>query len=220
MQMRAVIFDMDGVLIDSEPFWRQAEKEVFARLGLQLSDAMCEQTMGFRIDEVVALWYRQHPWPGTSQERVALEIVERVQQLVEAGGTALPGVQKVLQLLNDHGLPLGLASSSHKSLIEAVLRRLAIADHFSATCSGQEVAHGKPDPAIFLVTAERLGVPPGACVAVEDSVAGVQAARNAGMRVIAVPAAHMRHEPGLAAAHVILGSLAEVTLPLLAGDVQ
>jgi sugar-phosphatase len=208
----AVIFDMDGVLIDSEPLWREAERGVFAELGLILSDADCQQTMGLRTDELVAYWYRRHPWQGRSQGVVAETINSRVAQLIAEHGRPLPGAGEAVRSIRDSGLPAGLASSSSLELIGLVVRTLGLDGCFSVLCSAEDEEHGKPDPAVYLTTARRLGVAPSGCVAVEDSVRGVQAALGAGMRVIAVPAPDHVHEPGLAAAHLALPSLEELSI--------
>jgi sugar-phosphatase len=211
----AVIFDMDGVLIDSEPLWREAERGVFAELGLVLSDADCQQTMGLRTDELVAHWYRRHPWQGRSQGAVAETINSRVARLIVERGTPLPGAAAAVRSTRDAGLPAGLASSSSLELIGLVVRTLGLDGCFSVLCSAEDEERGKPDPAVYLTTARRLGVPPSGCVAVEDSVRGVQAAAAAGMRVVAVPAPGHLDDPAFDVANLTLRSLEEFSIDVL-----
>lgn len=210
--MRAVIFDMDGVLIDSEPLWRQAEREVFAEQGLILSDDDCRQTMGLRTDELVAYWYRRHRWLARTQSVVADAIDSRVAELIAEHGAPLPGAVAAVRAARESGLPLGLASSSSLALIELVVRALGLGDCFSALCSAEDEERGKPDPAVYLTAARRLGVPPGECVAVEDSVRGVAAALAAGMRVVAVPTPDHLDNPAFDPAHLKLRSLEELSV--------
>lgn len=206
----AVIFDMDGLLIDSEPLWRRAEIEVFTGVGVPLTQADCLRTTGLRIDAVVAFWQRERPWVGATPGEVAERIVTRVIELVRAEGELLPGAREALDFFAARGLPLGLASSSPRRLIDAVLACLGLAERFDAVCSAEGEARGKPDPAVYLHTAARLGHAPRRCLALEDSLPGVLAAVAAGMGCIAVPAAEHRDEPGLGRATVVLDSLTEI----------
>ncbi len=206
-QPAAVVFDMDGVLIDSEPLWRRAEVEIFRQLGLQLEEADCEATMGQRIDAVVDYWYQRQPWQGESQKSVARRIVERVARLIEAQGCALPGAVETVQALHRAGVRLGLASSSWMPLIDAVVDRLQLRACFAVLHSAEHEAHGKPAPDVYLSACRRLQVDPKHCWAVEDACSGVQAARTAGMQVLAVPAASNRHNPCFEQAHACLPQL-------------
>lgn len=215
--MHAAVFDMDGLLIDSEPFWRQAERQVFATVGLDLSDAQCQETQGMRTDEVVAYWYAQAPWRGKSCEAVRVEVIEAVGALVERSGQALPGVYDTLEMLRSAGLRLALASSSPHELIRAVVRRLGLDDWFEALCSAVDHPRGKPDPAVYLEAAERLGIEPGHCLAFEDSAAGVRAARAAGMAVVAVPEVALYERPDFALADLKLTSLEQFSVASLDG---
>jgi sugar-phosphatase len=205
--MRAIIFDMDGVLIDSEPLWRRAEREVFAEQGLILSDDDCKQTMGLRTDELVAYWYRHHRWLARSQAVVAKAIDARVAELIANHGAPLPGAVAAVGVARDSGLPVGLASSSSLDLIELVVRALGLEGCFAVACSGVDEERGKPDPAVYFTAAHRLGVSPTDCVAIEDSVRGVEAAAAAGMRVVAVPTADHFDDPAFDVAHLKLRSL-------------
>ncbi len=206
---------MDGILIDSEPLWRVAEKAGFAAVGLLLDDAMCESTMGMRTDEVVASWHRRQPWSGPSVDAVAADITARVGRLVDERGTALPGALAAVAMARAEGHRVALASSSAMGLIERVLARLELTGAFAAVCSAEAEERGKPDPAVFLSAARALAVAPERCVVIEDSPAGVAAARAAGMGVVAVPAANQRHHPGFAVADHLLASLCELTPAML-----
>lgn len=211
----AVLFDMDGLLIDSEPFWRRAETEVFATVGVELTDALCRETMGLRVDEVVRYWYSRHPWAAPSHDTLAEAIVDRVRELVLAEGEALPGADAAIEQAFSLELRLGLASSSPMRLIEAVLLRLGWRERFEVTCSAENEAHGKPHPAVYLRAARLIGTPPESCIAIEDSLSGVHSARAAGMRVVAVPDAEHFDDPRFDVADQKLRSLTELDLSYL-----
>jgi sugar-phosphatase len=212
-----VIFDMDGVLIDSEPLWREAELEVFGSLGVPLTETMCLETMGLRLDEVVGHWYRRHPWPDLDVPAVASAVVARIADLIEAGGAPLPGVAEAVGACRASGFRTALASSSPMALIEAVVHRFGLEGSFDVVRTADDERHGKPHPAIYLSTADRLGVPPAACVAVEDSVNGIVAAKAARMACIAVPAPELRGDRRLGIADVVVDSLHAVTADCLEG---
>lgn len=204
----AVIFDMDGLLVDSEPHWRAAEIQVFEQyLGVRVTEAQCAETMGIRIDHVVRLWLERHPKRGVGADELVQVIVDAMCQRMREQGTALPGVHKLVTLLKRRGLPLGVASSSPRRLIDAVLQRLQLTQEFAVVHSAEEEARGKPDPAVFLSAARLLQVSPRSCLVFEDSLAGIAAGRSAGMRVVAVPAADQRHKPEYRDADLVLDSL-------------
>ena len=215
--MRAAIFDMDGLLIDSEPLWKRAEQDIFAELGVELTDEDCEQTLGLRTDMVVAHWHERFPWASPSPETVADAIDAGVVQLVARHGRPMPGAMQALASVHRAGLAIGVATSSPVSLIEAVVRRLDIRRFITVACSAMNEAHGKPDPAVYLTAAEKLGVFSRDCVAFEDTVVGVRSATAAGMRVIAVPAPGHFDDPGFDIADRTLRSLEEFDIGLLEG---
>ncbi len=214
--MKAAIFDMDGILIDSEPLWRQAEMQVFAAVGLELSEAECERTMGLRSDEVIRYWYGRAPWAGPSPDELDDQLTALMQELIAEHGRPMPGVGDAIAAARGAGLRLALATSSRPELIGAVLGRLGLDGTFEIALSAVDEARGKPDPAVFLRAARELGAAPGDCVVIEDSQAGVQAGHAAGMRVIAVPPPHLFEAPGYDLADVKLRSLAEITGEMLA----
>jgi sugar-phosphatase len=174
--------------------------------------------MGMRTDEVVGWWHRRRPWLSPPPAAIEGAIVERVIELIRSEGQPLPGVEHALGACRRLGLRLALASSSSTGLIDAVLAHLGLANCFALRCSAEAEALGKPDPAVFLTTARRLGVEPADCVVLEDSQAGVAAARAAGMRVVAVPPPNLRDAPGYAAADVVIPSLLHLTPSHLLGQ--
>ena len=201
-----VVFDMDGVLVDSEPLWHEAEIAVLAPLGVPLTRELCLQTTGVRVDGVVRHWRARYPWRDEPDDRaVAGAIVDGVVQRVSARAEAMPGAHEALAAVDD--LPLGLASSSPQRIIDAVLARLGVRARFSAVQSAEALPRGKPDPLVYLLACEALGIDPRHAVAVEDSSSGLRAARAAGMIVVAVPdpAAHV--PDALDVADVVLDSL-------------
>jgi sugar-phosphatase len=206
--VKSVIFDMDGVLIDSEPLWRDAERECFGAVGLRLSDDDMRGTMGFRVDEAVAHWYARFPWPDADLAEMAVRIVDRVGELVAAQGAPLPGVVESVAACEAAGLPLAVASSSPRRLIGAVLARLGVADRFAVVCSAEDEPYGKPHPGIFLTTAAALGVDPRSCLVIEDSVNGLVAAKAARMGCVVVPERpELVDDPRFALADHVLASL-------------
>jgi sugar-phosphatase len=215
--MKAAIFDMDGLLIDSEPLWREAEVSVFRDLGVPLTTDMCRETIGIRVDGVVRHWFDRFPWQGVSLATVESRIVTLVEQLIEERGAPMPGVRQAIETLRGAGFVLAVASSSPLSLIRGALEQMCIIDEFAVLHSAEDEAQGKPHPAVYASTLSRLGVQPERCVAFEDSVAGVRSAHAAGARVIAVPDPCDIANPGFAEADAVLDSLRDFSLQLLEG---
>jgi len=212
----AAIFDLDGLLIDSEPVWREVEKHVFGGLGIPLTDDLCRTTMGLPVDEVVAYWYERAPWPERDLRSVENAIVGGVIEAIRTRGTAMPGVRHALSLTETLGLRRAIASSSHEILIEAALKRLGLDDAFEVVVSAEHEPFGKPHPGVYLTAAHGLGVDPTACVAIEDSPNGVRAAKAAGMRCIAVPEAGAPFS-AFDCADAVLTSLIDLTATFLHG---
>jgi beta-phosphoglucomutase-like phosphatase (HAD superfamily) len=209
-RLRAVIFDVDGVLVDTEPVWRRAETDVFASVGLHLSEADCRETMGVRIGDVVRLWHERRPWAGPGVAEITDRIVAAVTEHVRTTDVARDGAVAAVRLAKECGLRCALASSSPLSLIDAVVDRLGLADAVDAVCSAENEDHGKPAPDVYLRAASLVGVEPGDCLAIEDSVIGVLAARAAGMPCIVIPDSITAEDPRLAAATLRLDSLREL----------
>jgi mannitol-1-/sugar-/sorbitol-6-/2-deoxyglucose-6-phosphatase len=210
--IRAVIFDVDGILIDSEPYWREAEIESFARQGITLTEADCVSTAGMRIQEVTTYWFARKPWQGASTEELAREILAGVIRRIRERGAPMPGVREAIRFLHDRGLRLALASSSAMILIDAVIDQLGIRSDFEILSSAENEPRGKPDPGVYLTTAGKLILPPEECLAIEDSINGVKAAKSAGMRCIAIPLPQLWGDPRYGQADLILRSLVDLNI--------
>ncbi|WP_349922159.1 hexitol phosphatase HxpB [Aeromonas veronii] len=208
--LTAVIFDMDGVLIDSEPFWQRAQMAVFSELGHFHTEEDCNSTIGVRIDQLVAHWYRIRPWSGPSQEEVVQRILDQVIALILSEGQPKEGVLEALALMEARGLKIGLATSSPFSMVEAVLGKLGIKERFLAVHSAEVERFGKPHPDVYIHAAEKLGVLPVHCLAIEDSFTGLLAAKAASMKALIVPDPALVGDPRLAIADHELRSLAEL----------
>lgn len=213
--IKAVIFDMDGLLIDSEPIWREAEVNIFATVGIQLELDDCRQTMGLRIDEAVKYWYDKFPWGNKSIDTVATEIVNRVEKLILEKGKALPGVYETLNFLKSKNLPMAVASSSAMQLINTVLNKLGIHHQFQVIQSAEGEPYGKPHPGVYINAAKSLGIDPEYCLAIEDSFNGILSAKAARMKTIAVPDIESQTDNRFVISDVILASLAEIDQTLL-----
>jgi sugar-phosphatase len=209
--IKTVIFDMDGVLIDSEPFWQEAQKEVFKKVGIDITDDMCQQTMGLRIDEVVVHWYGRFKWNGLSPKEVEEQVIQGVIDRVNNKGELMPGVHSAIGFFRSKNLRIALASSSAFRLIDAVLEKFDLHNEFEVIHSAEHESHGKPHPAIYLSTAKLLDVEPSACLAVEDSFNGLIAAKAARMRTVCIPEKNAWHQTKFDIADVKLRSLADIS---------
>jgi sugar-phosphatase len=202
---------MDGLLIDSEVLWHEAEIEILGdRLGVPLDKDGCRTTKGMFVHEVTTHWYGMYPWSGPSPADVAVAIVDRVIELILTKGELKPGAVGAIDLCEAHGLGLAVASSSQYRLIDAALARFGLRDRFDVVHSAEDEEYGKPHPAVFLTAAAKLGVVPRRCVVWEDAPAGVVAAKAASMACIAVPEAGEDGHPAFGLADLVIDSLTEV----------
>jgi mannitol-1-/sugar-/sorbitol-6-/2-deoxyglucose-6-phosphatase len=208
--VEAVILDMDGLLIDTEPVWRAAQSAVFAGIGVALSEGDLLDSTGQPVEELIPVWRRRAPGgdgisPLTDAE-VADLITDRVIAHVKAEGQPMPGVIAAIALFERYGLRLAIASSSPLRLIDAVCDRLGLA-RIEVRCSAREEVRGKPAPDVYLTAARRLGVAAAGCLALEDSPNGIASARSAGMRCVAVPDPLLADDPRYREADLVLESL-------------
>ena len=182
-----VIFDMDGVLIDSEPLWKAAEIKVFATIGVDFIKVGGEKTVGLRIDEVIDYWYSKYPWKNKSKAQVVDEIMLEIINGIKANGQAMKGVVEILEFFKKKGMKIGLASSSYQILIDTSLEKLGIAHFFDITLSAQNCTYGKPHPEVYIEAAKLLKSEPQNCLVIEDSLNGAIAGKAAKMNVVAIP---------------------------------
>lgn len=193
----AVIFDMDGVLIDSEPLWKIAMEKVFSEVGSNLTKADFQKTVGLRIDEVVRFWHHHEGWRNVTPEKVEQAIVEQMGALIRQNGKPLEGVPEMLKFLAANNKKIGLATSSYAILIDEVLQVLELKSYFNFTHSAEHEEYGKPHPAVYLTAAKKLGVTPARCLVIEDSLNGIVSAKAARMKVVCVPEKTHHPEPRL-----------------------
>jgi len=209
--LRAVLFDMDGLLVDSEPLWFEVERAVMARLGGQWGEADQRALIGGSLDRTVS-WLLAKAAAPASREDVARWLVAEMAALILARGLPLqPGAGPLLAALDAAGVPCALVTASSRAIMDAVLTVTGLS--FDVTVCGEDVRRGKPDPEPYLLAAARLGVPAAGCVVLEDSPTGIAAARAAGCPVIAVPSVPVPPRPGL----ITVDSLEEVGFDRLEG---
>jgi sugar-phosphatase len=213
--IEAVIFDMDGLLIDSEPLWGIVETAVLTSVGVPIAAMQPGLTTGLRVDEIVEYWHRRYPWQTPAQKEVEARIAGGVLDLIRKQGTPMPGAREAVAMLAAAGVPLAVASSSSSEMIDVVMERLVLRSCFEVLQSAEHEPYGKPHPGVYIETARRLGVDPARCLALEDSPNGVIAAKAAKMTCIAVPQPTNRDDGRLRAADEVLTSLYEFGLDIL-----
>lgn len=216
MKIESAIFDMDGLLIDSEPLWYESAVEVFQPLGILLTPELYASSIGLRTKEFVHNWFSHYEIDQERGPKVVQQINHVVVEKIREKGEAMPGVYQVLEQLRKEGLSIGLATSSPMKLIDVVVDKLRIREYFSAFNSAEHLVHGKPHPQVYLDCATALDSIPVSCICFEDSFYGMIAAKAARMTCIVVPLAAFREEPRFQAADLLLHSLEDFTLAALA----
>lgn len=207
--LEAVIFDMDGILINSEPFWQKAEKIVFKKLGINISNDMIWETYGMPSNEVIEHWYRYKPWNKYNPQQIKHEIFTMVENLIETQGYSMEGVDYILHFFKNKKLKIALASASPFGIIDAVLKKLNLKNYFELCHSGEIEEHGKPHPAVYLTTAKKLEISPLNCIVFEDSLVGLIAAKAARMKAVVIPVKKYINNNKFSIADVKLNSLKE-----------
>ena len=214
--IEAVVFDLDGILVQSEELWDGARRELAEEHGIEWPDDATDAMMGMSSKE----WSRYtHDEVGVpdSPEEINRKVVEKLEQRYRTDLPWIPGAQEAVRRMAAE-FPLGLATSSNREIIDIVLEVGGFGDVFEVTLSSEEVERGKPAPDVYVEAMRRMGADPASTAAVEDSTNGLLAASNAGMRVIAIPNdAHPPAEKGLAVADVVLDSIEELTPEVVRG---
>jgi HAD superfamily hydrolase (TIGR01509 family) len=209
LSVEAVVFDLDGVLVQTEELWDEV-RERFARERGGRYDAEAQRAMMGMSSLEWSRFMNEELGVPEPPERISAEVVRRMEARYRERLPLIDGAREAVERLAARW-PLGVASSSNRPLIDAVLELSGLAQLFQATVSSEEVAGGKPAPDVYLEAAARLGVDPARCAAIEDSHSGIRSAKAAGMRVIAIPnASFPPDEEALAEADVVLASLAEL----------
>jgi mannitol-1-/sugar-/sorbitol-6-/2-deoxyglucose-6-phosphatase len=210
-----VLFDMDGLLLDTEPLWGESMLKVARKHNIPITRQRFKETTGLRIYEVTEHWATHYPWKGKSSKEVADEILDDIIASSREKGSVLKGVEDALKLLKKHHYKVGLASSSPGHMIDALVSHFGLAEYFDEITSADAVELGKPHPAVFLHCAALLGSRPTECLVLEDSVNGMIAGKAARMKVLVVPDALHFDDPRFSLADAKLKSLEYFDLDLL-----
>lgn len=213
--IQTAIFDMDGLLIDSEPLWYEAAVDVFTPLGIDLSPALYAHSVGLRTKEFVEHWFKHYTIDPTKAPETIEAINDVVIEKIKRKGEALPGVNFILDLLRKEGIKIGLATSSPNRLIDVIVDKLDIRSYFSAFCSAEQLEFGKPHPQVYLDCASALKSKPIECICFEDSFYGMIAAKAARMKCVVIPHADVRDQLRFKAADYLLTSLDDFSKGML-----
>ncbi|UEG48568.1 hexitol phosphatase HxpB [Ferruginibacter lapsinanis] len=207
MQLNTVIFDMDGVLIDSEPLWSEATDEVFKNYGIQISQEQYSTTTGLRTKEFVNWWFTVYKIPQEKALQAERDIVETVVSKINQKGKAMPGLSHIFNFFIDRKFKIGLATSSGFAVIDTVVDKLGIRNYLQAISSADQLEYGKPHPQVYLNCAEKLNTNPSNCICFEDSFNGLIAAKAAKMKCVVIPAPHESQHVKFNAADLKISSL-------------
>jgi HAD superfamily hydrolase (TIGR01509 family) len=208
--IEAVVFDLDGVLLDTEELWNEARRQIIEERGGNWRDDAQRAMMGMSSQEWSRYMHDVLEVPDPP-EQISAEVVERLEALYRERLPLVPGALEAVRRIGEHW-PLAIASSSNRPLIDLFLELTGTGDLFRATVSSEEVGRGKPAPDVYLEAARRLGVPPTSCAAIEDSENGIRSAAAAGMRVIAIPnQVFPPSDEAVSLADAVLSSLEELT---------
>jgi mannitol-1-/sugar-/sorbitol-6-/2-deoxyglucose-6-phosphatase len=204
-----IIFDLDGLLIDSEPLWEIAETNILARYGKIWTPEIGRQHIGLRIDEAAVVMVNAYQI-SLEPQILADEIYAEMLHLIDTSLILMPGAEETLQAFHATGYPLAIASSSSEAYINKVIQKYSWSSYIKVVASGDRVARGKPAPDVYLLAAQQLGVLPANCAALEDSLNGSKAARAAGMTTIAIPGHDFTPQDFDEIAHATFPSLLEL----------
>jgi HAD superfamily hydrolase (TIGR01509 family) len=213
--INTVLYDMDGLLFDTEPLWGVSMLRVAEKHGIPISRDKFKETRGYHIYEVTEHWSVKYPWEGKSSKEVAEEILDDIIELSKSKGNVLPGVVNTLIMFKQHGFKIGLASSSPVRMINALVEHFGIKEYFDCITSADKVDLGKPHPAVFLHCANSLKSSHQHCLVLEDSVNGMIAGKAARMKVVVVPDELHFDDPRFALADAKLKSLEELDMEFI-----
>ena len=208
--IKAVIFDMDGVLIDSERHWQLTERALLRELGIELTDELLVETRGLRTEEMVKHWQSRFNLDGIDQAELMRQYDARMIKTMESEVPMMDGAEDALKFFKAKRLPIALATCSTSAHIDAALDKHQLKHYFDLFVSAADQMQGKPHPEVYLHTAEKMGVEPIYCLAIEDSFFGVIAAKAARMKVVAMPDPEEFDQSRYGAADLKIRSLREL----------
>lgn len=207
MAINTVIFDMDGLLIDSEPIWQEAANEIFSKQGIHISQEQYDATTGLRTPEFLAYWIQYFKMDDAVIAEWDTQIVNSVIEKVLARDCVMKGVEYIFNFFAERNYKIGLASSSPINLIDAVVEKLHLRPFLAATASAQDLPYGKPHPEVYINCAAMLNSNPNECICFEDSINGMIAAKAAKMKCVVVPSLHLAKDARWSLADLQLSSL-------------
>lgn len=210
-----VLYDMDGLLLDTEPQWGESMLRVARKHNIPIAENNFKETTGLRIYEVTEHWANRFPWHGSSPIAIADEILDDIIEHAKVSGSVLIGVEYSLQLLRDNNFKIGLASSSPFRMIDTLIKHFGIEHYFHQVTSADAVEKGKPHPAVFLHCAQSLRSAPQECLVLEDSINGMIAGKAARMKVVVVPDKLHFDDPRFSLADMKLTSLEDLDLDMI-----
>ena len=209
--LNTVIFDMDGLLIDSEPCWREAGSETLLQYDIRLTDEQHYATTGLRTPEWIEWWFRHFKVDGSFAPDAIGKIESLALEKICDKAMPMPGVEYIFDFFKERNFRIGLASSSSLALIETVADKLGIKDRLDAYSSAQSLRYGKPHPEVFLNCANQLGSSPLECLCFEDSFMGLVAAKASRMKCVVIPTPSLREDPRWIIADLQLAVLVDFT---------
>lgn len=215
MKTNTVIFDMDGLLIDSEPLWEEAAAEVLLEYNIDLTREQYHTTRGLRTEEWISYWFHYFKINSGFVDKAVEQIIHKAIDKIDKRGIPMPGVQEIFLLFKEQRYKIGLATSSPMAVAHMVVDKLNIRNYLQTMTSAQLMSFGKPHPEVYLVCAAELGAAPVHCLCFEDSFNGMIAAKAARMKCVVVPDKFLQHELRWNAADLKLNSLTEFSGELL-----